>query len=82
MVLSPSEEMQDRQWLDIDVIDSSNIDTNVAQWRHSAFNVNPILLKDLEELIITGRRAINRSTLIHREGNIFSYAHAPSFIVM
>ena len=82
VVLSPSEEMQDRQWLDIDVIDSSNIDTNVAQWRHSAFNVNPILLKDLEELIITGRRAINRSTLIHREGNIFSYAHAPSFIVM
>lgn len=80
LVLSPLEEMQDQQWIDIDVIDSSNIDTNVASLRHSAFNVNPIILKDLEELILTGRRATSRSTLIHREGNIFSYAHAPSFM--
>jgi len=80
LVLSPLEEMQDQQWIDVDVIDSSNIDTNVASLRHSAFNVNPIIVKDLEELILTGRRARARTTLIHREGNIFSYAHAPSFM--
>jgi hypothetical protein len=50
--------------------------------RHSGFNVNPILLKDLEELIVTGRRAAERSTLLYREGNMYSYCHAPSFVTM
>jgi len=39
-------------------------------------------IKDLEELIVTGRRASERSALLFREGNTYSYCHAPSFVSM
>jgi hypothetical protein len=73
---------QRRLWLDVDVIDTTALDTNIKDLRHSGFNVNPILLNDLEELIVTGRRASERSILLHREGNLYSYCHAPAFITM
>jgi hypothetical protein len=66
----------------MDVIDTTGLDTNIAGIRHQAFNLNPILFKDLEELISTGRRAAKRSALLHRDGNMFSYCHAPSYVVM
>jgi Alpha/beta hydrolase of unknown function (DUF900) len=67
-------------WLDLDVIDTTQLDANIMGLRHSGFNLNPILLKDLEELILTGRRASDRSALLFREGNIFSYCHVPAHI--
>ena len=33
------------QWLDLDVIDTTGLDTNVNDLRHSAYNVNSILLR-------------------------------------
>ena len=33
------------QWLDLDVIDTTGLDTNVNDLRHSAYNVNAILLR-------------------------------------
>lgn len=82
IVLAEEDDVQDRAWLDVDVIDTTGLDTNIAGIRHSGFNLNPILLKDLEELISTGRRAVNRATLLYREGNNFSYCHAPSYVAM
>jgi len=82
LVCAEDEEVQDRAWLDVDVIDTTGLDTNIAGIRHSGFNLNPILLKDLEELISTGRRAVNRATLLYRDGNNFSYCHAPSYVAM
>mmetsp|Transcript_42878 Transcript_42878/g.103604 ORF Transcript_42878/g.103604 Transcript_42878/m.103604 type:complete len:914 (+) Transcript_42878:183-2924(+) len=67
-------------WLDIDVIDCTGLDTNIAGIRHSAYNLNPILLKDLSEILLTGQRAMNRSSTLYRDGNIFSYCHAPSYV--
>lgn len=69
-----------RPWLDVDVIDCTGLDTNIAGIRHSAYNLNPILLKDLTELIMTGQRAMNRSSTLYRDGNIFSFASAPSYV--
>jgi len=69
-------------WLDIDVIDTTNLDVNFDDVRHSGYNTNPILSKDLEDIIISGRRARNRPALLHREGNIYSYSHVPSFVTM
>ena len=80
--MATSDRSMDHRWLDVDVIDTTLLDTNIKDLRHSGFNVNPILLKDLEELIVTGRRAAERSTLLYREGNVFSYCHAPSFVTM
>jgi len=80
IILTADDEVKDRKWLDLDVIDTTLLDTNIKNTRHSSFNVNPHVLKDLEELIITGERAANRSKLLHREGNIYSYCQAPSFV--
>ena len=82
IILSADGHVKEHLWLDVDVIDTTQLDTNIKDLRHSGFNVNPILLNDLEELIVTGRRAANRSTLLFREGNIYSYCHAPSFVTM
>ncbi|KAL9188848.1 hypothetical protein ACHAXT_011338 [Thalassiosira profunda] len=72
---------QTRAWLDLDVIDMTGLDTNIKGMRHSGFSLNAMLLQDLEELISSGKRAMKRSSLLYREGNVFSYAHAPSFVV-
>jgi hypothetical protein len=71
----------DKAWMDLDIIDTTGLDTNVADVRHSAYNLNPSLLRDLEDLVTTERRAMHRS-LLHREGNIFSYCSAPAFVNM
>ena len=67
-------------WLDVDVIDTTGLDTNVNDLRHSAYSVNSILLRDIEELVVTGKRASERTTLLHKSGNVFEYCHAPSFV--
>mmetsp|Transcript_11635 Transcript_11635/g.18921 ORF Transcript_11635/g.18921 Transcript_11635/m.18921 type:complete len:210 (-) Transcript_11635:13-642(-) len=67
-------------WLDCDVIDTTGLDTNVNNLRHAAFSVNSILLRDIEELVVTGKRAADRTTLLHKNGNMFEYCHAPSFV--
>ena len=67
-------------YLDCDVIDTTGLDTNVNNLRHAAYSVNSILLRDIEEIVITGRRAADRSTLLHKKGNVFEYCHAPSFV--
>lgn len=82
IILSSDGEVQEHLWLDVDVIDTTQLDTNIKDLRHSGFNVNPILLNDLEELIVTGRRAARRSTLLFREGNLYSYCHVPSFVTL
>ncbi|KAL7541123.1 hypothetical protein ACHAXR_010666 [Thalassiosira sp. AJA248-18] len=67
-------------WLDCDCIDTTGLDTNVNDLRHSAYSVNSILLRDIEEIVVTGKRAADRTTLLHRKGNVFEYCHAPSFV--
>lgn len=71
----------DRLWLDIDVIDMTGLDTNIKGMRHSGFSYNGMLLKDLQELFATGKRARKRSSLIYRDGNTYTFAFAPSFVV-
>jgi hypothetical protein len=78
---STKDEILDKAWMDLDVIDTTGLDTNIADIRHSAYNLNPSLLRDLEELVTTSRRAKARS-LLYRDGNIFSYCSAPSFVNM
>eukprot|EP00581_Thalassiosira_minuscula_P014665 CAMPEP_0183717520 /NCGR_PEP_ID=MMETSP0737-20130205/11118_1 /TAXON_ID=385413 /ORGANISM="Thalassiosira miniscula, Strain CCMP1093" /LENGTH=723 /DNA_ID=CAMNT_0025946983 /DNA_START=1 /DNA_END=2172 /DNA_ORIENTATION=- len=67
-------------WLDCDCIDTTGLDTNVNDLRHSAYTVNSILLRDIEEIVVTGKRAATRTTLLHKKGNVYEYCHAPSFV--
>jgi hypothetical protein len=71
----------EKSWMDLDVIDTTGLDTNMKKIRHSAFNLNANLFNDLDELITTGKRAMDRS-LLYRDGNVFSYCSAPSFVNM
>ena len=51
----------DRTPLDMDVIDTSWMDSNVQALRHSYFNVNRWLIDDIREIITTKRRARQRT---------------------
>jgi len=73
--------LQRLPWLDLDAIDTTWMESNVHNLRHNYFNLNAVLVEDLHELIVSGRRASERSTLLHREGNIYSYLQAPSCVV-
>ena len=75
------EKASEKAWMDLDVVDTTGLDNNMQKIRHSAYNLNPSLFNDLEELITTGKRAMDRS-LLHRDGNVFSYCSAPSFVNM
>ena len=81
MLLYNENKAADKSWMDLDVIDTTGLDTNMKKIRHSAFNLNPSLFNDLDELITTGKRAMDRS-LLYRDGNVFSYCSAPSFVNM
>ena len=66
--------------MDCDVINTTGLDTNVNDVRHSAFSMNSILIRDIEELIVQCKRARERSSLLHVEGNVYEYCHAPSYV--
>lgn len=68
--------------LDLDVIDTSWMDSNVQSLRHNYFNVNRWMLDDIRETLIHKRRAHTRTgRMTHRRGNVWSFIGAPKYIV-
>ncbi|KAL8272140.1 hypothetical protein Esti_003933 [Eimeria stiedai] len=68
-----------RDWLDVDVIDMTWLGSNVHALRHSYWSLNREVIEDLRELIVTRKRARQRtSRLDRREGNVWVYRVAPS----
>lgn len=68
--------------LDLDVIDTSWMDTNVAKLRHTYFNVNRWLIDDIRDIITSRKRASQRTgRMTHRRGNVWSFLSAPKYIV-
>jgi len=78
---SASDETE-KQWLDLDVIDTTSLDSNMAGIRHGGFNMNTNIINDLSELFLEGNRASGRSSLLQREGNTYTYSTAPSHVTM
>ena len=72
-----TDDNESKEYLDLDIIDSTLLETNINGLRHSGFSVNALLLRDLEDIIVSGRRAIHRPSLLHRHDNIFAYCYAP-----
>jgi hypothetical protein len=68
------------KYLDIDVIDTTWMDSNVHSVRHNYFNINPTLVDDLRQLIVYKKRAKNRPGLMNTEGNSHIFLVAPAFI--
>ena len=68
--------------LDMDVIDTSWMDSNVQSLRHNYFNVNRWMIDDIRESLVLRRRAHMRmGRLTHRRGNVWSFIGAPKYIV-
>ncbi|CAD2109674.1 hypothetical protein YYG_02369 [Plasmodium vinckei petteri] len=70
-----------RDWLDVDVIDTTWLGSNVHTLRHSYWSLNREIIEDIRELIVTRKRARQRtSRLDRREGNVWVYRVAPSHL--
>lgn len=68
--------------LDVDVIDTSDLDRNVNTQFHGYFNINRIMVDDLFELIVTGRRAEERQTRLKKFKSVYRFTIVPSTVVM
>lgn len=68
--------------LDIDVIDTSYMDANVHSMRHNYFNLNHGLIEDIRDLLVTQRRAHQRTSRLEWLGsNVFAFVVAPTHVV-
>jgi hypothetical protein len=67
--------------LDLDVIEVSWMDHNIHSMRHTFFDINHLVVADLCELFSTCKRADDRTALLHRHTNVFSFLNAPRHIV-
>ncbi|KAJ3359418.1 hypothetical protein HDU91_004942 [Kappamyces sp. JEL0680] len=71
----------ERMLLDIDVIDATNLDSNVRLDKHSYFALNKMLIDDLMEVIASQTRAMYREhRLLSVGSNVYSFIAAPSFV--
>lgn len=68
--------------LDVDVVDTTALDTNIRLDRHSAFSLNKAIVNDLMDIVVFQHRATQRDhRLLCIGGNVFSFISAPSFVV-
>ena len=67
---------------DLDVIDTTLLDSNVQSLRHFYFNLNRLLVDDIHDIIVHKRRAKQRRRrLVCIEQNVYTFLSAPSYIV-
>lgn len=73
----------DSELLDIDLVDTSSIFSNVQKLRHCYFNVSRDVLEDIRDVLVSRNRAAQRNArLVNREGNVYGWLQAPPFYVM
>ncbi|EKX73023.1 conserved hypothetical protein [Theileria equi strain WA] len=67
-----------RTWLDVDVIDTTCLGSNVHAMRHSYWFLNREVMEDLRDLIVSRKRAEQRTSRLDRSlGNAWVYRVAP-----
>ncbi|KAJ3309305.1 hypothetical protein HDV04_006247 [Boothiomyces sp. JEL0838] len=71
-----------RYLMEVDVIDTTELDMNIHLARHSYFNLNKFIVDDVFDLIITRNRAKDREhRLLNIRGNVYGFLSAPSYVV-
>ncbi|KEG02517.1 conserved Plasmodium protein, unknown function [Plasmodium vinckei vinckei] len=66
-------------WLDMDVIDTTFVETNVDFLKHSFYQVKREIIDDIREILISNVRAHERvSRLDRRRGNVYVLRIAPA----
>eukprot|EP00026_Physarum_polycephalum_P001972 Phypoly_transcript_01976.p1 GENE.Phypoly_transcript_01976~~Phypoly_transcript_01976.p1 ORF type:complete len:717 (+),score=63.12 Phypoly_transcript_01976:122-2272(+) len=69
-------------FLDIDIIDTGDLDSNMSERHHSFFNINRLMVDDLYDLIVTGKRAEERTSRLKATGRVYRFTILPSSVVM
>lgn len=69
-------------FLDIDIVDTGDLDSNMSERHHSFFNINRLMVDDLYDLIVTGKRAEERTSRLKATGKVFRFTILPSSVVM
>ncbi|CAG8616158.1 14676_t:CDS:2 [Cetraspora pellucida] len=72
--------------MDVDLIDTTQLDVNIHKMRHNFFNLNRLLVDDLSDIIVFGKRARERKTrlsrkYVGRESVVYTFLVAPSYVV-
>jgi hypothetical protein len=84
MVLNPNSDLEslDLEYMDIDVIDTTELDINIHAVRHMYFNLNKFVIDDVFDLVSTRARARSREhRVLNIGGNVFGFLAAPSYLV-
>lgn len=63
--------------LDLDIIDTGELDANVSSSRHGFFNVARPMVDDLYDLIINGNRAEDRSSRLKPYRSVYRFTVVP-----
>jgi len=77
----PNED-EDGGFLDLDIIDTGDLDSNMSERHHSFFNINRLMVDDLNDLIVTGKRASERTTRLKCVGDVYRFSILPSSVVV
>ncbi|RIA89266.1 hypothetical protein C1645_772858, partial [Glomus cerebriforme] len=74
--------------MNVDLIDTTQLDVNINKVRHNFFNLNRLLVDDLWDIIVIRRRARERRSRLNRkvrgvglEGIVYTFLVAPSYVV-
>ncbi|KAF8820802.1 hypothetical protein IE077_002808 [Cardiosporidium cionae] len=66
-------------WLDLDVIDTTFVETHTDFLKHCFYQVSREIMDDIREIIVSGLRAKERvARLDRRRGNVFCFRVAPA----
>jgi hypothetical protein len=78
----------DGKLMNVDLIDTTQLDVNIHKVRHNFFNLNRLLVDDLRDIIVIKRRARGRRLRLSRkvrgvglEGIVYTFLVAPSYVV-
>eukprot|EP00325_Prymnesiales_sp_UTEX-LB-985_P007976 CAMPEP_0174702142 /NCGR_PEP_ID=MMETSP1094-20130205/6526_1 /TAXON_ID=156173 /ORGANISM="Chrysochromulina brevifilum, Strain UTEX LB 985" /LENGTH=449 /DNA_ID=CAMNT_0015899879 /DNA_START=86 /DNA_END=1435 /DNA_ORIENTATION=- len=72
--------VETKEDLDLDVVDTSLLGTNVHGLRHAYFNLNSFIVDDLAEILTMRKRACSRLKLTHCAGNVWTFLAAPAHV--
>ncbi|EFA78923.1 hypothetical protein PPL_08391 [Heterostelium album PN500] len=68
--------------LDVDIIDTGDLDSNMSERHHSFFNINRLMVDDLHDLIVTGKRAEERTSRLKKVNDVYRFSILPSSVVV
>jgi hypothetical protein len=68
--------------IDIDIIDTGDLDRNMHNSYHGYFNVNRMMVDDLRDLIVQVQRAETRTFRLKKYRDIYRFSTIPKTVVM